>query len=451
MTSGSASLVTADLLRQLQPLRRSLTGNGVRETLSILQRTYRNDIRAGGQFDIFEVPTGTPVLDWEVPNEWNLHDAWISDSEGNKLIDINRNGLHVVGYSEAVSGTMTFAELEPHLHSLPGHADRVPYRTSYFKRQWGFCVSEEQREMLRHAHSLTVRIDASYGPGHLTYGQIKVPGSTDRTIVLSTHVCHPWLANDNLSGLVGLTELVARLSVARLNHNIVALYSPGTVGPITWLARNQGLISTISGGLVLTGLGDKAPLTYKQSRQGGRLFDRVMKHVITRHDDSARLRPWDPYGYDERQFCSPKYDLAVGRLTRGVHGEFSEYHTSADDLDFCDTRQIDRAIDAVVDAILAFDRVDAPRVTDGGGEPQLGRRGLYGSIGGAMGGPSPELSYLWALSLSDGDHTIADIAHAAQQPIEGVVDALRLLRNASLIHPPSGGDSGSFLNASSSN
>ncbi len=432
------SLVHDELFRSLQPLPRSLTGGGVRETLRLLKEAFVSDPRtARATFDVVEVPTGSQVLDWQVPEEWNVRGAYLADTTGRRIVDLDNNGLHLVGYSEPFSGRLSFEELEPHLHTMADRPGLVPYRTSYYKRQWGFCVTGAQMADLKQAQTIDVCVDTTLGPGSLTYGEIRIPGTTGQSLIVSTHICHPWMVNDNVSGMVAVLEVAAQLAALQLSHEIVCLFSPGTIGAITWLAQSEQSVARIRGGVVLTGLGDPVPLTYKRSRRGDRLFDRTFVDAVLRHDDQGRIRPWDPYGYDERQFCSPGFDLPVGRLTRGVHGEFPEYHTSADSLDFCDLSRVRQAVEVVVDGLVSFDSCDAPRLKSGLGEPQLGRRGLYNQVGGAINGASPEMSYLWALSLADGDHTVEDIATSSGQPLEAVQEAVRRLRAADLLVPAS--------------
>jgi aminopeptidase-like protein len=421
--------VNSDLFAQLLPLRRSLTGEGVRASL-----------RAVAQYvplAVVEVPTGTPILDWHVPQEWSLHDAYIADRSGRRLVDLQRSALHVVGYSEPVRQVMTFEQLRPHLHTMPDRPDWIPYRTSYWNRTWGFCVPHAVLPALEAAGPLEVVIDSELRDGSLSYGELVIPGSDPLAgeLLLSTHICHPELANDNVSGMVALTDIGLSLlrSAQGLRHTVRLLYLPGTVGALAWLSAHPDAAQQVRGGLVMTGLGDSSPLTYKASRRGSTRMDRLAKRVLNARDPSTRLLPWDPYGYDERQFCSPGFDLAVGRLTRGVHGRYPEYHTSGDNAAFVSAPQIEAAIQAVLDLLQRFDAEPVLHHRQPLGEPQLGRRGLYSSVGGAVDSRSIETSYLWVLSLADGQHGLADVVEQAGLPSEVVQAAYERLFAAGLV------------------
>jgi aminopeptidase-like protein len=365
----------------------------------------------------------------------------VADASGTRLVDFRESALHVLSYSEPINTEMTFAELEPHLFSLPDRPDWIPYRTSYHNPAWGFCVAHNHRALLASAPGpLKIVINSTLAPGSLTYGEVTIPGAHfdtahDRSVLLSTHICHPAMVNDNITGMIALVQLAHRLSSLSLNHTVRLLFVPGTIGSITWLSQNQPTLATVDGGLVLTGLGDTRMLTYKQSRQTDTLFDRTAIETLGRVAPDSQTMPWEPYGYDERQFCSPGINLAVGRLTRGVHGRYPEYHTSADSMSFVEWKQVSDAVDSVVEIITTFDALDAPRTVSGLGEPQLGRRGLYSQTGGAIDHRSVEMAYLWVLSLADGNHSLSDIANQSGQPLEAVHEALQRLRNAELIHP----------------
>ncbi len=418
----------SDLFERLLPLRRSLTGDGVRASLGVIAEHVPLEVR--------EVPTGTTILDWQVPQEWNLHDAYIADVTGRRLVDLANSALHVVGYSEPVHRTMSFADLLPHLHTLPDRPSWIPYRTSYWKRTWGFCLAHEQLAELEAAGPLQVVINSSFSDGSLTYGEYVLPGTDPKAgeMLLSTHVCHPELANDNVSGMVALTRIgMALKAAAPLRHTVRLLYLPSTVGALAWLSSHAEEARRVRGGLVLTGLGDPSPLTYKVSRRGATRMDRLARRVLAEKDPAARYLPWDPYGYDERQFCSPGFDLAVGRLTRGVHGQYPQYHTSGDSPDFVSQDQIEKAIEAVIEIVRRFDSEQVLINLYPDGEPQLGRRGLYRSMGGAIDSRSIETSYLWVLSLADGDHSLDDVAEQSGLPMEVVREAFDRLQKAGLV------------------
>lgn len=418
------------LIERLYPLCRSITGEGVRETLGVLSESI--------PLDVHEVPTGTEVFDWTVPREWNIRDAYVKDTNGNRVIDFREHNLHVVSYSSPVATTMSLDELRPRLHSLPDLPDRIPHRTSYFSDTWGFCLRHHDLLQLADGE-YEVLIDSSLEDGALTYGELLIPGETDREILLSTHVCHPSLCNDNLSGIALATFLAEHLLRGprrRLSYRLV--FVPGTIGSITWLALHPELIERILGGLVLSTAGDAGRLHYKRTRDGDHEIDRTVLHVLEHADVPYDVRPFEPYGYDERQYSSPGIGLEVGSLTRTPYGCFDEYHTSADDLDFvhpdalADTLSMHIAVLDVLDANGTYVNLNPSC------EPQLGRRGLYAALGGRRADRSAELAVLWVLNLSDGAHTLLDIALRSGLPFDAVRTAADALLDVDLLADASG-------------
>lgn len=416
------------LVRELYPICRSITGDGVRRTLARLAREI--------PLVVHEVPTGTPVFDWTVPREWNIRDACVKDSRGNRVIDFRRHNLHVVGYSVPVHRTMRLAELRPHLHTLPDQPDLIPYRTSYYRESWGFCLPHAQLQALPD-DDYEVRIDATLADGHLTYGECVLPGAMRDEVLVSCHTCHPSLADDNLSGLAVATFLARRLAARprRLTYRFV--FAPGTIGALTWLARNREATAAIRHGLVLTCVGDGADLTYKQSRRGDAAVDRAVRHVLEHAGRPFAVVPFTPYGYDERQYGSPGFDLPVGCLMRGRHGEFPQYHTSADDPGFVQPGQLANTLDTLLSVCDVLENDVAYRNLSPMGEPQLGKRGLYGAVGGTA--PKQlELALLWVLNLSDGRATLLDVARRSALPFPAVLEAARLLLRHGLLAAPEG-------------
>jgi aminopeptidase-like protein len=401
---GSAGAAMHELIEELYPICRSITGDGVRATLA----------RIGEEIalDVSEVPTGTQVLDWTVPREWNIRDAWIKNAAGERVVDFRRCNLHVVSYSTPVRRTVMRAELDEHLHSLAGQPDLIPYRTSYYSENWGFCVSENQRKLLTD-DEYEVCIDSTLEDGHLTYAEHVVPGATTQEVIVSCHVCHPSLCNDNLAGIAVATQLATWLHDRNLRYTYRFLFVPGTIGSISWLSRNPDTVTRIEHGLVLTCVGDPAGFTYKRSRRGDTLVDRAAAHVLAHRDESGTVIDFYPYGYDERQYCSPGFDLAVGCLMRSQHGTFPEYHTSADDPDFVRSDALAGTLDACVQIIDVLEHDGCYRNLSPKGEPQLGRRGLYRAVGGEADAKSNEMALLWVLNQSDGDHSTLDIAERA--------------------------------------
>lgn len=410
------------LIAELFPICRSLTGDGVRATLARLQQVV--------PLTIHEVPSGTPVLDWKVPDEWNIRDAFVRNDRGERVIDFLRSSLHVVSYSVPVRERMALSALSPRLHSLPDRPDSIPYRTAYYDRSWGFCLAQRERERLTEGE-YDVCIDATLAPGALSYGEFVVPGRSTDELLVSAHLCHPSLANDNLSGVAVAAMLARRAStrIPRLTHRF--LFVPGTIGPITWLARNPDAAARIRSGLVLSGVGDRGAPTYKRSRQGTGAIDRAAEQLF-RSRPGARIREFVPWGYDERQYCSPGFDLPVGCLMRTPGGEYPEYHTSDDNLSLVSA---DHLADSCQLAAGMLDLVDAEEVylnTSPKGEPQLGRRGLYGP---GAGDSSQEFqrAVLWVLNRSDGTEGLVAIADRAGLPIEAIRRAAAALEAKGLL------------------
>lgn len=395
-----------DRMERLYPVCRSITGDGVRRTLDVIGETLPLDRRA--------VPSGTQVHDWTINDEWNVRDAWIADATGRRVVDFRAHNLHLVSYSAPVRTTMTLAELRPHLHTLPEHPDWIPYRTTYYHRTWGFCLTQRQLDAMLGAgdeEPYEVVVDTSLEPGELTWGEVVVPGDSTDEVLVSAHVCHPSLANDNLSGITVATELAATLLARpRRRWSYRFLFAPGTIGSIAWLSQNPDRIPAVRHGLVLTGLGGPGGLVYKRTRRGDRPVDRAAAHVVTRR--GGTVRGYSPYGYDERQYNALGFDLAVGRLSRTPHGEYPEYHTSADDLAFVGDEALVEAYDAVLSILDVLEHDRPYRNLSPYGEPQLGRRGLYPTTGGQAASDTV-MAMLWTLAYSDGDTSLLDIAELA--------------------------------------
>ncbi len=405
------------LVARLYPIYRSITGDGLRQTLRIIQEQL--------PLEIHEVPSGTKAFDWTVPKEWNIRDAWVKNAKGERVIDFQSHGLHVVSYSVPIHLRLGFAELRNHLFTVPEHPDWIPYRTSYYKENWGFCLSENQLGRFREDEKYEVYIDSSLEDGHLTYGELRLEGEEDKEILISCHACHPSLANDNLSGVAVAVHLARRLTAVPRRYSYRFLFVPGTIGAITWLARNEGVTSRIRHGLVLTCLGDSSHLTYKRSRRGDAEVDRAFAHILKQSDEPHSLIDFFPYGYDERQYCSPGFDLPVGCVMRGRHGQFPEYHTSADNLKFVQPEALQNSFEKI-GAVLQLLEENRTYINQNPKcEPQLGRRGLLGG--------TDDLSLLWVLNLSDGKHSLLDIAERANLPFSMIKDAATKLAGSDLL------------------
>jgi aminopeptidase-like protein len=429
------------LVDELYPICRSITGNGVRRTLEIVSRHLAQSGSPLPPLAIHEVPSGTPVLDWTVPKEWNIKDAWIADAGGRRVVDFRSSNLHVVNYSVPVRARMTLAELRPHLFTLPGRPDLIPYRTSYYDEAWGFCLTHRQLESLPDGE-YDVCIDSTLEPGSLTYGELVLPGTTEDEILISTHVCHPSLCDDNLTGIaisVFLARALARHVASGAGRiageqrpTLRFLYAPGTIGAITWLARNRERAGRIKHGLTLTCLGDANLFTYKKTVEGDAAIDRAAAHVLATSGLAHQIIDFFPYGYDERQYNSPGFRIPVGSLMRGRHGQFPEYHTSGDNLTFVSADRMAeslRVLHGIVDALSG----DAVYVNQAPfGEPQLGKRGLYRAMGGTN-IPDLQLALLWVLNLSDGKHSLLTIAERAKMDFRAIRKAADLLLEHELL------------------
>ncbi len=413
------------LMERLFPLCRSLTGAGVRATLDILAETL--ELRRT------EIPSGTPIFDWRVPDEWNIGDAYIARNDGTRVVDLQESSLHVVSYSEPVRARMPLALLRPRLHALPEQPDLVPYRTSYYERTWGFCLSQRRLDQLEESEEYEVVIDATLGPGHLTYGEVLLPGERTDEVLISTYICHPSLANDNLSGIAVAAMVARELAQRRRRLSYRILFAPGTIGPLAWLHENRAALGRIRHGLTVSCIGDPGPLTYKRSRRATSEIDLATALALRDGGAAHRIVDWEPWGGDERQFCSPGFNLPVGCLMRTPHGAFPGYHTSADSLERISP---DALAEAVEICLATFDILE----TDGRyrnlspyGEPQLGRRGLYRSAGGAVHTPRDERALLWVLNLSDGRTSLREIASRAGLPYTVIHRAAGRLARAELL------------------
>jgi aminopeptidase-like protein len=409
-------------MEHLYPICRSITGDGVRRTLDVIAESTPLQ-RVG-------VASGTEVHDWTVNDEWNVRDAYIADTSGRRVVDFREHTLHVINYSVPVRTRMTLDELRPHLHTLPEHPDWIPYRTAYYHRTWGFCLTQRRLDELDDG-PYDVVVDSTLEPGELTYGELVIPGDSEEEVLLSAHVCHPSLANDNLSGIAVATELARTLAaLPRRRWTYRLLFAPGTIGSITWLAGNAEAASRVRHGLVLTGLGGPGPLVYKRTRSSDRAIDRAGVHVVTQH--GGDVRDYSPYGYDERQYNSLGFDLAVGRLSRTPHGEYPEYHTSADDLDYVKDEELLSAYDAVLDILDVLENDAVYTNLSPYGEPQLGKRGLYPTMGGKSASDAV-MAMLWTLAYSDGATALLEIAERADLDFAVIREAAKRLEGAGLL------------------
>lgn len=405
------------LCAELFPIPRSLTGAGVRATLDVVSRH--------APLERVAVDSGTQAFDWTIPPEWTIREAFIRAPSGERVVDFARNDLHVVGYSEPVRARLTLAQLRERVFTLPDRPHAVPYRTSYYARSWGFCMAQAQLDALPEGEYEVV-VDADLAPGALVWGERLQRGESDAEILLSTHVCHPAMANDNCSGIALLALLAERIARVKTRHSYRFLFAPGTIGAIAWLARNEAHVGRIAGGLVLSGVGDGGGPNYKRSRRGDARIDRAMEHVLRHAAPQAIVSDFSPYGYDERQYCSPGFDLPVGSFQGSRWGAYPEYHTSDDDLAFIRPEHLARSYRIVAAALDVLENDATPVNLSPKCEPQLGRRGLYPSPGEAM-------AMLWTLNLGDGSRSLLDVAERARLPFREIASAARRLSDHGLL------------------
>jgi len=421
------------LAERLFPLHRSQTGDGLRRTLAEIGREVAMEVR--------EIPSGTRVFDWEVPDEWTLRAAYVADGEGRRVIDAARSNLHVVAYSRPVRARMPWRTLRDRVHTLPDRPAWIPYRTAYGRDEWGFCLDHATWKALDREpdREYEVVIDATLAPGAMTVGEIVLPGAGDGEGLLWAHACHPSLANDNLSGIVVAAELARWLGERerRLTWRIV--FAPATIGAIAWLWSRGDAVERIRAGLVLALLGGSGGFTYKRSRRGDAGVDRAAAHVLAGSGEAYEIRPFEPFGYDERQFCSPGFDLPVGRLTRTPHGEFPEYHTSADDLAFARPEDLAGSWAVAADIVACVEGNVTLRATKPYGEPRLDVHGLYAGQGGADdGGAAIRRAAAWVLNQSDGGRDLLAVAERAGLPFDAVRRAADVLIETRLLAEETG-------------
>ena len=409
-------------IEELYPFCRSITGKGTKDTLSKIKDRIPIEIK--------EVPTGTRVFDWDIPKEWNIKKAYIKDLKGKKVIDFNKSNLHVVSYSNPINRRISLEELKKHLYTLPEYPDWIPYRTSYYDEDWGFCLSHNQYLDLNEDF-YDILIDSELSDGNLSYGEFLKKGETDEEVLISTHICHPSMCNDNLSGITIATHIAEQLSKINTKFSYRIIFIPATIGAITWLSLNEKKLDSIKFGLVLSLLGDNGTFHYKKSRRGNTLTDKIMEYLVKNNDQKNKILDFEPYGYDERQYCSPGINLPVGRLTRTPNKQYKEYHTSADNLDFISQEKLFESYGLILDSIKIIDTNQKFINLYPKGEPQLGRRGIYRSIAGNV--KEGELALLWILNYSDGSNDLVDIAIKSKLDYNLLLSASERLLEAKLI------------------
>ncbi len=412
------------MIVDLYPICRSITGRGVRESLRYIEKRI--------SLKIHKVPSNKRVFDWSVPKEWNIRDAYIKDSKGNKIIDFKKSNLHVLNYSIPVKKKVSLQELKEHLFTIPEHPNWIPYRTSYYAENWGFCLSHNQYSGLPD-DEYDVLIDSTLEDGFLTYGEYFIKGEKSDEILLSCHICHPSLCNDNLSGIALTTFLAKKLSNIPLRYSYRFLFIPGTIGSITWLSMNKQNCFNIKHGLVVSCVGDSGKFIYKKSRQGNAEIDSACINILRHSHKDFELRDFSPYGYDERQYCSPGFNLPVGCLSRSTHGCYPEYHSSADNFNIIGANYLSESLEAYLSVIDLLEHNKRYINTNPFCEPQLGKRGLYDKIGAKSDNMDTQLAMLWVLNFSDGNHSLLDISDKSGFDFNLIKDAAELLLQHGLL------------------
>jgi aminopeptidase-like protein len=394
--------------KDLYPINRSLTGAGVRQTLAYLGNLLPDLV-------MHEVPSGTKAFDWTVPDEWTIRDAYIADESGKRVVDFHQHNLHVVGYSEAVDLWLDREELEQYLHSLPGQPDAIPYVTSYYKRRWGFCLTHNQRVALPQGLYHVV-VDSDLKPGVLNYAELILPGETDEEVLLSTYICHPSMANNELSGPIVTTALAQWLqSLEKRRYTYRIVFIPETIGSIVYLSKNiDRLKRQVIAGFNITCIGDDRCYSYLPSRNGSTLSDQAALHVLHHTDSDFKRYSWLDRGSDERQYCAPGIDLPIATIMRSKYGEYPEYHTSLDNFDVVTPSGLDGGFIALRRAIEIIEQ-NIHLKTAVLCEPQLGKRGLYPSLSTKESGEQVR-AMMNLISCCDGSRTLLEIANLIEEP-----------------------------------
>lgn len=412
---------------RLWPILRSITGDGVRETHDILGEIV--------PLERIEIPSGTKCFDWTIPDEWNVREAYIASPDGQRVIDIADNNLHLVNYSVPFEGTLTRQELDKHLHSIPDLPDAIPYVTSYYNRQWGFCLGDAARHALPD-QEYTVVIDADLKAGSMTLSEAVLPGTSTDEILVSTYTCHPSMANNELSGPLVSAFLFRALAAKTSRHFTYRfVYLPETIGSIAYLSRiGEHLRAQTRAGFVLTCLGDPKPFTYKRSRHGDSLADKAAQIVLRdAYGNDVDILDFFPSGSDERQYCSPGFDLPVGVVTRSWPGRYREYHTFLDNKACIDFNTLRDSVSTLLQICDALEKNRTYRNTSPYGEPNLGRRGLMSTIGASRDRRTELDAMKWVLNLSDGSHDLLGIAERSKLPIDTIAGAAELLAEHNLL------------------
>lgn len=430
MRTSKESLKHGDQMHQLMtklfPICRSITGEGVRDSLKIIQDEV--------PINIGSIPSGTKVSDWEIPNEWNIYDAYIEDEKGKKIVDFKNCNLHVLGYSHPIDKTMSLGELKKNIHTLEDNPSAIPFRTSYYKEDWGFCMSYNQFKKLKEGE-YRVFIDSSLKPGELNYGEIIIPGKSKKEILLSTNICHPSMANNELSGPVMLTSLIKwlmQLDERRYTYRI--LFLPETIGAISYIShRKEDLKNNVIGGYQIVCVGGPQNYVFVKTKNENTLINKITEHVLRYSDTQYTIEDFRWRGSDERQWNSPGIDLGIGMLAKSKFEQYPEYHTSLDDLSYVKPEHLAESFDIYTKCISALENnIKYQLTTDG--EPRLSKYNLWSSIGGT----TPVVDDLTQLVLAlvgytDGHQDLLEIANIHQTPIWEYYELVEILTKEKVI------------------
>lgn len=416
-----------NLCKKLWPLNRSITGNGTLETLIIISKYFKN-------FKIHKIKTGTNVFNWTIPDEWNIKDAWIKNIHGKKVLDFKENNLHVVGYSIPIKAKIEYKNLKNKIFSLPSQKNAIPYVTSYYKRNWGFCMSDNKKKKLKSNEKYEVFIDSKLKKGHLNYGELIIKGRTNKEIFLSSYICHPSLANNELSGPTILTFLAKWLTKRKNEYTYRLVFVPETIGSIAYLSKNLNkLKKNVIAGYNLTCLGDERTYSYLPSRSGNTISDKIALHILKHIYPKYKKYSWNERGSDERQYCSPGVDLPIATIMRSKYGEYPEYHTSLDNLkDLVTPKGLSGGYEVLKLALEALEK-NCYMIATNHCEPQLSKKNLIRSINGREPNEKSVKIILAILTWADGNHSLLDIAEKTNFPIWEFYSYLNILKNEKLI------------------
>lgn len=414
------------LMKRLWPINRSITGEGLRQTLKMIQSHLP-------ELKIYEVPSGTKVLDWEIPEEWEIKEAYLQDPDGQKIADFSKNNLHVVGYSTHVDGEFSLEELEPHLFSRPDMPNAIPYVTSYYNKYWGFCLPDETKKSLKPGR-YKAYINAKHFKGSLSYGELLVKGKSEKEVFISTYCCHPSMANNELSGPCVATALADWVTAkADLKYTYRFVFAPETIGAAAYLDKHlHHLKSNVIAAFNLTCVGDERNWSYLPSRIGNSYTDRIAKHVLKHYTESFEAYTWSDRGSDEKMYCAPFVDLPMVSIMRSKHGTYPEYHTSLDTIGNVVTQKgLEASVEMHKQMINIIENNALPETTVIG-EPQLGKRALYPNISHNRSSESVR-ARLDLISYADKKQTLLDIAEILDVPFEVLQKEAEILKKHEIL------------------